>query len=65
MGGLDVDDGPAVAGHCSDCGHVIHCLKSQQQVYCRDCGQTNPINSKFLGRNILVPFFRSVQNWIP
>ena len=48
MGGLDVDDGPAVAGHCSDCGHVIHCLKSQQQVYCRDCGQTNPITSMFI-----------------
>jgi len=48
MGGLDVPDEAAVFGQCSDCSQVIHCLKSQQQVYCRDCGRTNPITCMYM-----------------
>merc|ERR1712130_382411 len=44
MGGLDVDE-VGIFGHCCECSQVVYCLKSQTQVYCRDCGKTNPLST--------------------
>ena len=44
MGGFEEESETALIGYCPDCDHVVHCLKSQQSFYCRDCGRTNMVS---------------------
>ena len=44
MGGFEEVSEIALIGYCPDCDHVVHCLKSQTNYYCRDCGRTNMVS---------------------